>query len=462
MTQPTESTTAAVVDEAAPRLDPALEIPPAGSLPARREPAAAAPIPAAPKALGILKPIAPIAEIIEQQNALRQFIKQALVKDRDYGEIPGIDKPTLLKPGAERINAAYGVIARFSIVEREIDHDRENKWRKEKRVYDRGTWTGETQTIEGLSYGLYRFVILCELVHRETGIVVGSCVGSCSTLESKYIDRPRDVENTIIKMGEKRAYIGATVLAYGLSDEFTQDVEDNPAAFTGDAGNGEAGGPPKIEAPICTVHKVPMKDQRARKKNPRAPDWKCTQHELRGGVKVWCEEKKWPGEWPPKSADADPQTPAEQKSNATSSAGSAEPRSDDGTASSSSSGREASTPDTKPTPAKSPDSSTNSATATSSDSAATIGATSTNEPITRETVIEWATGRFAVVQGKRLKDLKYEQLDYFQRNRPAVLPPGWLEAIGKEKVLREDTGGDERDEAHGEAYEPDPRDPYNG
>src|SRR5690606_10620038 len=58
------------------------------------------------------------------------------------------------------------------------------------------------------------------------GVVIGEGVGSCSTMESKYIDRPRDCENTALKMAKKRAYVDATLTTFGLSDQFTQDVED--------------------------------------------------------------------------------------------------------------------------------------------------------------------------------------------------------------------------------------------
>ena len=456
-------------------LDPALEIPPTESAHlVRRDPAAAVqPIAAPAKSLGILKPIAPIAEILEQQNALRAFIKQALVEDRDYGKIPGVEKPTLLKPGAERINAAYGVIARFSIVEQEIDHDRVNEWRKEKRRYSGGTWTGDVDVVEGKSFGLYRVVMLCELVHRETGIVIGSCIGSCSTLESKYIDRPRDCENTIYKMAEKRSLVGAALLAYGLSDEFTQDVEDTGAGENGETVADAATGPAKVTPPICPVHNVAMKDFRARKKNVKAPDWKCTQHEMRGGSKVWCEEVKWPGEWPQKGSgsasgsasgapEENPPRPAGQ--NGPSSAGSDAPRSPADTASNSSSDRGASTPGTptgRKSPAsspssgsgtpKSPDSSRNTASGISSGSGATSTTTTatgtgTGESITRSTVIDWATGQFKPIHGKRLQDLHWEQLDYFRRNRPSVLPPGWFEAIVREITLREDTGDERADD----------------
>jgi hypothetical protein len=65
-------------------------------------------------------------------------------------------------------------------------------------------------------------------VHRATGDIVGEGLGACSTLESKYIDRPRDLENTVIKMAQKRGAVAAALNAFALSDRFTQDLEDLP------------------------------------------------------------------------------------------------------------------------------------------------------------------------------------------------------------------------------------------
>src|SRR5690606_31699734 len=184
-------------------------------------------------------------QVLEAQNEVRELVARALQKGRDYGTIQGTEKPTLLKPGAERINAAYGLAAEYHIVEREIDHDREVRWTKRKKRWankfhgDRDfTWEEEA----GVSLGLYRYVTECRLIHRASGVMVGQGLGSCSTMESKYVDRPRDMENTVLKMAEKRAYIAATLNTHGLSDQFTQDIEDNPEAFgAGNNSNGSGG-----------------------------------------------------------------------------------------------------------------------------------------------------------------------------------------------------------------------------
>jgi hypothetical protein len=87
------------------------------------------------------------------------------------------------------------------------------------------TWTSE----EGESLGLYRYVVQVDIVD-EHGQVRGSGIGSCSSMESKYVDRPRDSENTILKMAMKRAHVAGVLSTFGLSEQFTQDVEETPPA----------------------------------------------------------------------------------------------------------------------------------------------------------------------------------------------------------------------------------------
>jgi len=260
--------------------------------------------PAAPR-LALLRPIAPVADVLVAQNEMRDLIAKTLQKGRDFGTVPGTDKPTLYKPGAERVNGALGLTPRFRIVEQEVDHDRVVPWRKTKHKYEwkngkKGRKIGE-EVVTGESYGLYRYVVECELVHRESGQVVASCIGSCSTMESKYIDRPRDCENTALKMAGKRSYVGATLLAAGLSDQFTQDVEDLPREMfeRGDdegtaasAANGASVAEPEPRCPTCNGE---MWDNRASKTNPRAPDFKCKDRS--------CDGVFWPGQWPPKPKD---------------------------------------------------------------------------------------------------------------------------------------------------------------
>jgi hypothetical protein len=259
------------------------------------------------RAMGLLRPIAAPNDVLVAQNETRAMVKEALKQGRDYGTIPGTDKAALLKPGAERLALAFGLAPRFRIVEQEIDHDRDVKWVKRKKVWN-NKFKGDKSFVyaeeAGASLGLYRYVVECEMVHRESGTVVAACLGACSSMESKYVDRPRDVENTILKMGEKRAQVGAVILALGLSDEFTQDTEDLAANGviaanepTGEVAGGEAAASTDAEPEaLCPKCKGKMWDNRAKKTNPKARVVKCRVEE--------CDGVYWPGMWPPKAPDA--------------------------------------------------------------------------------------------------------------------------------------------------------------
>lgn len=165
---------------------------------------------------GTLAPLAPIyspQQVFDAQNAIYAYVREGLQEGVDYGKIPGTgDKPALLKPGAERLVQGMGVRTAFVIVEQEIDHDREN------------TFCDRYNNVR-TSYGLYRYTVRCE-VYDAAGNLRGEGIGSASTLESKYISRPRDCENTVLKMAKKRALVDAVLNTFGLSDRFTQDVED--------------------------------------------------------------------------------------------------------------------------------------------------------------------------------------------------------------------------------------------
>jgi hypothetical protein len=174
---------------------------------------------------GLLRPLVGPGEIIAAQEEVSQLIVKALVDGTDYGEIPGSKKKTLLKPGAERLLKAFGCHASYDIVDREIEHDRKvefqkRSWNHRSRGYE---------TTSGTAFGLYRYVTRCTL-RTYDGADVGSGIGSCSTMESKYVDRPRDLENTVLKMAQKRALVAAALNTFGLSDRFTQDLEDVEAA----------------------------------------------------------------------------------------------------------------------------------------------------------------------------------------------------------------------------------------
>lgn len=182
--------------------------------------------------LRLLRPIAQPADLLRAHEEARALITGVLKEGRDYGKIPGTDRPTMYKAGAERLAIAFGLFPRFTILEKEIDHDRVTTWVKRRKEFQgvQGSRTFKGWVEEhGESRGLYRYVQVCEIVDRASGSVIGSYPGAASTMESKYIDRPRDSENTVVKMSAKRAFVGAMLVVTGLSDQFSEvgrDEED--------------------------------------------------------------------------------------------------------------------------------------------------------------------------------------------------------------------------------------------
>jgi hypothetical protein len=204
-------------------------------------------------------PAMSIESAVERYNAVTEFVSRVLRKDVDYGVIPGTEKRTLLKPGAEKLTTFFGLSTRFELLERIED------------------WTGEAHGGEPFFYYLYR----CRLFRGDVLIAEGDA--SCNSREVKYRWREAqracpacgqsaiikgkedfgggwlcwkkkggcgakfpdgdqtiesqqtgrvfnpdiaDQVNTIQKMSQKRSLVGAVLLAVNASEFFTQDVED--------------------------------------------------------------------------------------------------------------------------------------------------------------------------------------------------------------------------------------------
>jgi len=190
-----------------------------------------------------------------RQVQLIQEVMGKTMKDKEhYGTIPGCgNKPTLLKPGAEKLSTVFRLAPEYDIKQTELANNHRE------------------------------YMIICKLIHIPTGQFVGSGVGSCSTMEGKYRfrnaekecpvcknntiikgkqeygggwlcyknkggcgqkwkdgaqeiegqesgkveqDNPADYYNTVLKMGKKRAHVDAVLTATSASDIFTQDIED--------------------------------------------------------------------------------------------------------------------------------------------------------------------------------------------------------------------------------------------
>lgn len=152
-------------------------------------------------------------------KVLREFVKKELKEgiDNDYAVVPGTNKKSLLKPGAQKLRLLFGLGLKTSMSNRTID----------------------------IGSNLYMVTYKAQVFHMATGRVVAECEGTASNLEKKYRTRKAwrklqngsreqyeeetpigDLINTLDKMAQKRATVGASIEAMGASDYFTQDLDD--------------------------------------------------------------------------------------------------------------------------------------------------------------------------------------------------------------------------------------------
>lgn len=143
--------------------------------------------------------------------ALMAWVRDALVDGSDFGKIHVVhkskcqagkncknpahfSKPSLFKPGAEKICGMLGVTVRYPTLQ----------------DYEKAALTGAN---------LSQIIIRCEIVD-SSGRVVADGVGARSIAQDNG-----DI-NKSLKMAEKSAHIDATLRMAGLSEVFTQDIED--------------------------------------------------------------------------------------------------------------------------------------------------------------------------------------------------------------------------------------------
>jgi len=160
-------------------------------------------------------------DLVHQTQKILQIKDKAMREDVHYGIIPGTKKPSLWKPGAEKLCRAFKLAPQFETTSRE-DPNRTINWKKWS--YD------ERKEIEGTTMGYMEYDSRCTLVHIPTGdVCVRNASASCNSFESKYRSlNPYDVKNTLEKMSEKRSLVAAVLIGTGASDIFTQDLEDIP------------------------------------------------------------------------------------------------------------------------------------------------------------------------------------------------------------------------------------------
>jgi hypothetical protein len=216
-------------------------------------------IPFSPAASSLTHHAVNIADLKAQVNLIQYVMRDVMKSGEHYGTIPGCgDKPALLKPGAEKLMLTFRLA-------NDVD----------------------VETIDlHLGHREYRVKVT---LYSPTGQRLGTGVGSCSTMESKYRfrvgpmeltnkpvpkeywdlrkenpakaqeiiggrgfsakkddsdtwkiarqgdkvehDNPADYYNTCLKMAKKRGLVDAVLTSTAASDIFTQDIEEDPDLY---------------------------------------------------------------------------------------------------------------------------------------------------------------------------------------------------------------------------------------
>lgn len=210
-----------------------------------------------------------IEMLVKGQDRIAALTDKLLVKGVDYGHVPGIKKPFLQKPGADKLANFYGLAVRFEADRVEgtrivIDGLPTDLWNSPPLAYHVRAYVHLRDfdgPVVGMGFGeanswepKYRWLDgkpSCPLCGRE-GLVKGKedgklqgkwwCPGwkgGCNQTFEAADDRiakpgkvensdPYGLANTLVKMGEKRAGVDGILRVTGTSGFFTQD-EDSPS-----------------------------------------------------------------------------------------------------------------------------------------------------------------------------------------------------------------------------------------
>jgi hypothetical protein len=243
-------------------------------------------------------------------KSLRDMMRAVLREDVDFGVIPGTgSKPTLLKPGAEKLLQWFGFGHSTEKVEIERDADGNRLGVTYRCVITKAMQDGRNvivATCEGYAgYDEDRFFTTAEQAEAKE-----------RAMADRYERQPNPAKfaeyrapwNSVIKMSQKRALVGAALQATSASTLFTQDLEDMRA---------DAVTSPFTEAAEARINALTPETRNALVRWYRGQRWPAP---VKWSPGQWCEALQVAGafafaaqqqpEPPPAAAQAPAETPA--------------------------------------------------------------------------------------------------------------------------------------------------------
>lgn len=171
-----------------------------------------------------------IQNVMARVQLIHTVMEKVMKKDTHYGVVPGTNKPTLLKPGAEVLATTFQLAPTVTTeIERTADAIRVTAHVSLHSF--NGQFLGEG--VGECSTGEEKFKWRASVSDEEFNSVpedkrrVAYKKGRSGPYTIKQIrQNPDDMANTVLKMAKKRAFVDAILTVTGASDIFTQDVED--------------------------------------------------------------------------------------------------------------------------------------------------------------------------------------------------------------------------------------------
>ncbi len=180
-----------------------------------------------------------VQQVQDTMQKIAQFqkvVQKTLKPKHDFGIIPGTDKPTLLKPGAEKVLMLMGLTSEYDIVEKVQDYENGFFAFTVKCTIYRG----DMKITEGLGHANTRESRYTNRWVTESKLPAGIDKSTLQTREKESKFKPGEtyteylitntdsftLANTVLKMAKKRAQVDAVLTVASLSEIFTQDLED--------------------------------------------------------------------------------------------------------------------------------------------------------------------------------------------------------------------------------------------
>lgn len=179
-----------------------------------------------------------IQDMKDRYTKFTEFSKSILKDKLDYGIIPWVNKPSLLKPGAEKLRVFYGLWVKMERTWELLDLEKDfydvsymaTVTNKEWLVMAQCEWSANTNEDK---YKYSWIATTKKPSKEEAEKMKAQKIGRWSKnwndrvwMEKTNATNRLSLKNTIQKMAQKRAFVWAILMATGASEFYTQDVED--------------------------------------------------------------------------------------------------------------------------------------------------------------------------------------------------------------------------------------------